>query len=234
MGSKEQWRIRAVARIEAWFERRSAPRTILSGILLVTGGTGIAVSFGLLQAGMDAMWLRYPLAVLAAYGVFLALVRIWVGIERWRLNPDTIEADFHSDAEGAGRTVVQDFGASRSWLDWLDAPSIDLDDGGCLVAAVIGAIGGIAAIAISVVIGAPALAAEVFLDAFLVGALYRRLKIASHDHWLGTAIARTWRHALLAAALLALTGWLASELAPDANSLGEAIEIVRSRSKADR
>ncbi len=223
-----------MARIEAWFERRSAPRTILSGILLVTGGAGFAVSFGLLQAGLSAMWLRYPLAVLAAYGVFLALVRIWVGIERWRFRSDTIEADFVSDEEGAGRTVLQDLNTSRSWLDWLDVPSIDIDDGGCLVAAVIGAIGGIAAIAISVVIGAPALAAEVFLDAFLVGALYRRLKIASHEHWLGTAIARTWRHALLAAALLALTGWLAGELAPDANSLGEAIEIVRDRPEVER
>ena len=51
-------------------------------ILLVTGLAGFLVSFLLLHSGMTRMWLRYPLAILFAYCVFLLLLRLWLSFMR--------------------------------------------------------------------------------------------------------------------------------------------------------
>ena len=74
------------------------------------------------------------------------------------------------------------------------------------------------------VMAAPALLAEVFIDAFIVSALYRHLRIAAEGNWLGTAVRKTWLLALAAAALLCLAGWCLEMLAPGAHSIDPAIE----------
>lgn len=59
-------------------------------MLLILWGTGMAgflLSFLLLRAGLSAMWLRYPLAVGLAYGVFLALLRVWLSYQESRQAP---------------------------------------------------------------------------------------------------------------------------------------------------
>jgi hypothetical protein len=86
---------------------------------------------------------------------------------------------------------------------------------------------------VAALIGAPALIAEVFLDAFLVTVLYRRLRIAEKEHWLGTAIRKTWALALMTAALLAVTGWVLDELAPGSRSIGRAIEQLTGTAPAN-
>ncbi len=53
----------------------------------------------------------------------------------------------------------------------------------------------------------PALLAEVFLDVFIVSVFYRRLRLAAQEHWLGTALRKTWWLALVTAALF-FSGWL--------------------------
>lgn len=55
---------------------------LMSLILAATGAAGFLVSFALLHMGLTRMWLRYPVAVLAAYGVFLFLLRIWLHLQR--------------------------------------------------------------------------------------------------------------------------------------------------------
>jgi hypothetical protein len=47
-------------------------------ILLAVIGAGILSSKGLLESGVHSMAVRYPLAILFSYCVFLALVRIWI------------------------------------------------------------------------------------------------------------------------------------------------------------
>lgn len=61
---------------------------ILGLILLVTGLLGGTVSSGLLPAGVLPMWIRYPVAVLVAYAVMEALVRLWIEIEQCRFDPE--------------------------------------------------------------------------------------------------------------------------------------------------
>lgn len=70
------------------------------------------------------------------------------------------------------------------------------------------------------------LMAEVCLDAFVVGMLYRHLKIAAMEHWLGIAVKRTWISALLTAGGLGLAGYFLGLLAPDTHSLGPALKAI--------
>lgn len=90
--------------------RRGMPRVLMSLILAATGAAGFLVSFALLHAGVERMWLRYPVAVLVAYGVFLLLLRVWLYLQRYSwtdllpddlglTNVDTItDVSAHTDA----------------------------------------------------------------------------------------------------------------------------------------
>lgn len=61
---------------------RSLPRLQMSGLLALTGAAGFLTSFLLLEAGVESMAVRYPVAVLAAYAVFLLLLRVWLWMQR--------------------------------------------------------------------------------------------------------------------------------------------------------
>ena len=54
----------------------------MMAILTVTGAAGFGVSYTLLHLGVVAMAVRYPVALLAAYGVFLVLLRVWLWTRR--------------------------------------------------------------------------------------------------------------------------------------------------------
>lgn len=73
---------RRVERVRRLLMRRGMPRVLMSLILAATGAAGFLVSFALLHMGVGRMWLRYPFAVLAAYGVFLLLLRVWLHLQR--------------------------------------------------------------------------------------------------------------------------------------------------------
>lgn len=191
----------------------------MSSIVLLSGGAGLLSSFSMLHAGLTSMWLRYPLAVVFAWGVFLALMRAWVEVER-RYLPDQELAEFlHLPDPGEAETIAPD----SSWLDWIDLP-LEAEEGClitvCLIAVMI--LLGFAFLGIvSVVISAPALIAEVFLDAVLVAALYRRMKLIEHRWWLGGAIRQTWAPVLLAALGLMIAGFAMQVAAPGAVSVGD-------------
>lgn len=87
-------RERKIESLKRRLERKSYPRLHASLILLLTGLAGFLVSFVLLRAGVTAMWLRYPVAILVAYGVFLMLLRVWLWLNRPRdfgLDLDVLE-----------------------------------------------------------------------------------------------------------------------------------------------
>lgn len=62
--------------------RRGWPRVEMSLILAATGAAGFVASYLLLRLGLSTMWLRYGLAVLLAYGVFLLLLSVWLFLHR--------------------------------------------------------------------------------------------------------------------------------------------------------
>ena len=79
--SEERERERWLTRLRKHFAARRSPRTMLSLILIATGGAGFIASFIMLRCGVVHMAVRYPLAVLGAWGIFLALVRVWAARE---------------------------------------------------------------------------------------------------------------------------------------------------------
>lgn len=230
--SESRWRERARGALKAYFEKRSLPRLLIGVVILITGVTGFGISAGLLKAGMVQMWMRYPIAVLGAYTVFLLLMRGWAELERRKFNPD--DDEFLAELK---RNEREDFGPQPtqrpaldpkkgSWWDYLDL-SFDLNDsGGCLLALAVAALVGAIVIIFTVIAGAPALIAEVFVDACLAGFLYRRLKIAEQEHWLAAAVKRTGWHVLGVAALLAVIGACLDVMAPGSNSIGPAFREI--------
>ena len=223
MSTKAKWRSKATEALESYFRRRSYPRTMLTLLLLLTGIAGFLVSYALLQLGVDHMWVRYPIAVLAGYAVLLGLVRIWVEVEKRRFDPEDPAIKAAISAEEAGHKSHSR--PPSRWWDYIDVLDVGgFDDEGCLPVFAIGALIILAATIVVAVAGAPALVAEVFLDAFLVSVLYRRLRIAEKEHWLGTAIRETWLPALIAAIALAFVGWTLEKMVPGARSIGKALE----------
>lgn len=223
-----KWRTRATAALRRYFEERSYPRTILTLLLLLSGAAGFLVSAGLLRIGFYDMAIRYPVAVLAGYGVLLALVRGWVELEKDTFDPD--DPAIKAALAGKQMDSKRGYEPTHRWWDWLDFANLDFADGdeGCIPVLLVGAVVVLIAAVLATLIGAPALVAEVFLDAFLVTVLYRRLRIAEKEHWLGTAIRKTWGLALVTAGALALIGWILEQLAPGAHSIGRAIERLSS------
>jgi hypothetical protein len=229
----ETWRARAARGMRRYFERRRWPRLSLGLVMVFTGLSGFGISYVLLRLGMDAMWQRYPLAVLGAYAVFLLLLRLWVEIERATFDPE--DPEVLAALEAGAREPTTKSTKKDSWLDWLDIPDIGGVDSaeGCAVGILIAAALGLIVVMVTMVAGAPVLIGEVAMDVFLVSILYRRLKAAEREHWLAAAVRQTWMHVLAAAALLAIIGGCLDMLAPGADTLGEAIRQWRTGSPPD-
>lgn len=109
-------RERRIESLQRRLLRHSHPRLHASLILLLTGLAGFLVSFVLLHAGMSSMWMRYPVAILVAYCVFLLLLRLWMWLSRpgdWALN-DFAETtiDVIDSVEIRDSTEVSDVGFS--------------------------------------------------------------------------------------------------------------------------
>lgn len=233
MADPAKFRSRARAALEGYFQKRSYPRLVLGLILLVTGAVGLGVSYELLHAGVLRMWIRYPIAVLVAYGVMLALVRLWIEVEQRRFNPDdpaVREAIQRADARDLAASSEPVKSGSHDWKglehvvpDGCGDLSGCADVEGCIPLLLVGVGLGLVVVLGITLAGAPVLVAEIFLDAFLVGALYRKLRVAAKENWLSTAVRKTWKSALITTLLLGLGGAGLQYLAPGAHSIGQAI-----------
>lgn len=220
-------RSRAARALGNYFDRKRWPRLSLGLVVMLTGAAGFAISAGLLRLNVEEMWIRYPVAVLGAYGVFLGLLRGWVAVERRHFDLEDPEVLAALTEKVPDSTPVLVPERRDSWWHWLDFPSFDAPDSaeGCGIGILAMAVIGIVILIGSLVAGAPVLVAEVAVDTFIVSVLYRRLKAAEREHWLGAAVRKTGWHALGTAALLAVAGKLLAFLAPGARTMGEALRI---------
>ncbi len=226
------------------------PRFQISLILLFTGLAGFLMSFSLLHLGVPWMWLRYPIAILIAYCVFLLLLRLWLFLQRRNLDVDFDPSalDFSSsEASGHGESLQfgggGDFGgggAGGSWGESISSSSsassggsvsdgvgfdLDLEEGWLVVLAIVALIGGLVA-SIYIIYIAPALLAEILVDGALVGGLYKRVKPIEQRHWLRAAVRRTLLPAILAAIFFTVAGYAMQKAVPAAHSMGEVWNYV--------
>ncbi len=222
-------RRRALKRVEAWLLARESPRFHMFIIVSVTGAAAFLFSFLMLKTGLTAMWARYPLAIGLAYGVFLALLRLWLTYEESGESPVTL-ADAVDGAEG----LVEITGAVVNNMDGIDsvvgpagdvANPFDLDEWIFVVIA-IAALGAGLLVILHLVWTGPALLAEVFVDGLVMSRVYKKLKLADQSYWMFGALRRTWLPALLAAVFFSILGFVLQQLAPGATSIGPVISHI--------
>lgn len=232
----DQLHSRLKTALKRYFYRRNLTRFTLSLLSALTGLAGFIISFALLHLGVIEMWIRYPVAVIGAYGFFLGLIRVWAEFEKSRFDPHAVEIQEaiqritppngpQTDAEE--RITYRSSGKGSSWIDWLDLGEVfvDLEAFPAIVAcAIIGLLATLIVTLLFSVTNIPSLLADGFLDTFLVVGLYRRLRIAAKEHWLGTTIRKTWRTVIIIAGILAFAGWVLQFNAPECHSIGPAIK----------
>lgn len=194
-------------------------------IVALTGLGGFLASFAMLRLGVQSMALRYPLAVGAAYLVFLLLLWLWLRTKRDDYDIDDPGIDLgrgpsggssgeggpSSGSSGSGDSSgLGDVAEALGGADELALPLIAL----ALAAALLFAGGWI-------VYSAPLLFAALLVDGVLAASLYRRLKGAEARHWLETAFRRTVWPFAATALLFCIAGLTLHHLAPEARSIGD-------------
>jgi hypothetical protein len=226
-------------RFRAHLEAHGYPRLAMFVLVSLAGMVGFLVSFALLAAGMTSMPARYAIAGTAAYLGFLALLAVYIAwkrrLERALDAADIIDVHHFVDpfprgefASGGDSHALEPGGADGS--SWLDA------DLGWVLLAIAAAAAGLVAIG-WIVWAAPALLAEVLVDALIVSAVSSKLAHAERRacpaeadrrrrDWTMTAIRRTWLAAAVVIVTLVVAGWSLQHLAPDAVSIGPAVRAI--------
>ena len=230
-------------RVREHLQRDGFPRLQMALIVTLTGLLGLLASWGLLQAGLVSMKVRYPLAVGIAYLGFLGLLWAWLRTraDDWSDMPDLSGLVPHptkveaappisgegGDFGGAGASASFDgtptATAEPALPDLGDAASsvLETDELAAPFLMVMALAAGVLAAAYAVYI-APTLLAELLLDGLLSVTLYRHLRHLETRHWLHTAFKRTLLPFGMAAVLMAGLGWGATLITPGAHSIGEA------------
>ena len=114
----------AVSKLAANLRRRHSPRLTMLGVVSCAAGAGFLASAVMLWMGMRYMPVRYALAGIAGYGVFLAMMNVWLGrharvstFERVTdvVNPLEIPSEvFRGGSRAAGRVADVFFKGGRS------------------------------------------------------------------------------------------------------------------------
>lgn len=231
-------RLRAIRTTRAALERNEFPRLQMSLLVGLTGAAGFVASFLFLHAGMSTMWIRYLAAFGVAYLVFLFLLWLWL---RTRAD-DYLEAADIVDAlplpSGPGGSVPSfggkggqfDGGGASGSFDGAPEPASGIGEvlGGAAEAdefaiplLLLALVGALLLSSVFMIYSAPALFAELLVDAALSASLYRRLRGLQASHWLEAALRRTVWPFALTAALVSAAGWAMAVYAPGAHSIGE-------------
>lgn len=235
MNGNAKWQTRTKDALARYFQKRSLTRVTLGFLCTLTGSIGFLLSSGMLHLGVTEMWIRYPVAVIGAYGAFLGMIRVWVEFERARFDPDSVEIqdalrDGHTQREETRTYHLAKESSWSKWLDALDIPFEMADAEGCLggiaLVAAIGVIVALVSVLVSCLVNIPTLLADGFLDTFLVVGLYRRLRIAAKEHWLGTTIRKTWTTAFAVAVILGIAGAVLQGFYPEEHSIGPVIKQI--------
>jgi hypothetical protein len=215
-------------------------------ILFFTGLAGFLSSFSLLHLGVVGMGLRYPIAILISYGVFLLLLRLWLWANGRHLNLDLDPSnlDFLPSRQLAGESFHfgggSDFGGAGAGGSWGDSAvsssasaasdgidvGFDLEELWLVVIALVAMGAGLIA-TLYIVYIAPVLLAEILVDGVLMVGLYRRIRGVERRHWLRAAVRQTLLPALIVAVCFAAGGYALQKAVPQARSIGDVWKQIR-------
>lgn len=235
-------RARAIRQMTERLSRDAFPRLQMALIVALTGGFGLLASFVLLQLGLDAMALRYPLALCCAYGFFLFLVWLWLrtnaadyvdlvdladALPRLPQRAPGLQSGGGGDFGGGGASAAFDGqsadGAPMRTLGDAASAAAEGEELAVPLLAIALAIG-LALASLYVVYIAPVLFAEVLVDGALSYALFRHLRGQDPAHWLSSTVRRTVPPFAATAVFVALVGAAMGAYAPGAQSIGQVLE----------
>jgi hypothetical protein len=235
-GPRRTTRAAVVERLAEALTREESPRALMALLVATTGAVGLLASAGLHALGLLSIWIRYLVSAAIAYLSFLFFVYLWI---RYRRGDDHEEADDGGEVDSYGEDpaavdaaepdeggyAAADVGG-RGGGD--GAGGVAFDEGVVLLV-IVAAVASVVAIAGYVIVVAPSLLAELLLDGVLAAALYRRLRRSERRHWLQTAFVRTRVPMVVVVMILMFLGVFCTGYAPDATTLGEVLEVWRSR-----
>lgn len=214
-------RSKLIARLAAVLSQSGCPRRQMTCIVLATGLAGFLASVLLLRLGMVDMWLRYPLAVAASYGVFLLLMKIWISWHRRALTEDLANMrdldTFEVPPDDVPVRSVVRSDRDDSWMYFM--PEFDLEDSVVLIMVLL-ALGGAVIASVWIVWVAPWLLGEVVLDAIVIAGLRRRMVRLAVPHWSWGVVRRTAIPFALVALIFSLAGATLHQIRPSAGSIG--------------
>ncbi|MEO6854002.1 MAG: hypothetical protein ABI410_13535 [Rhodoferax sp.] len=245
----------ALMRTQQQLQQNGYPRLQMALLVALTGLSGLLASFVMLGQGVTAMALRYPLALLVAYLVFLVLLWLWLRsrADDYLEVPDLLQEIPTGNGTSSGVPLRSgsggDFGgggasASFDTTGSINPPSVETNLGDGLgdalgsvadadewaiplVVLLLGA--GLALSMLYMVYAAPVLFAELLLDGVLSASLYRNLRGLQRQHWLTSAFRRTALPFVLTGVFLCLSGWAMQAYAPHAHSIGDVLQQLHHR-----
>ena len=233
------------------FRERFFLRFHMTLIMAAVVFSGVLASKIMWWFGVTSMAARYPMAVVCSYGVFFALLSIWL------MYIDAIHAGDHGATVDLVDTVGQ---LARGAVDANRHFSTGGDGVGDIVSSVADGVGsggdtgggggssfslgdgdaegGIIILAVLVVVmlvvfcsgvyviwEAPNILAEVAFQAILAGSLRRRAKMAEDPGWTGGVLRATWWPFAIVVLVSALFGGVAMGLCPGATRLPEVLNM---------
>lgn len=193
-------------------------------IVTATFLAGLLTTKLLMMSGVNLLWLRYALAVCAAYLTFLVIIRLWI----WYVCSggggdasdavDLFEVDW-TDPGAAGGQVAGG-GSDKSGCLSFDIGG----DEGCWVAILLAVLVGVLLIAGGyLVYAAPAILGEAVFEALLAAALVRRTRKFAAAGWAGSIFQSTvWIFVAVLTISVAL-GLYAQKSCPEALRIRDAI-----------
>jgi hypothetical protein len=229
-------------------------------IMIILGLTGVATfltSAVLLRLGVTQMVVRYPVAIAAAYGVFIMLIGFWLWLQRNDTDMLDVAGEVldHTDWVGDGR--VSSTGGSVNLagmsappvsgdsvnLSGMSTPPVPSGSGGGPSFDIVGidvdlddAIWVVLAIVVLIagllailyiVYIAPILLTEVLVDGLLAAGLYKTVKGVEGRYWMTTVLRKTAIPAILALIFFSIAGFCVQKIEPKASSIGDAWRLMR-------
>jgi hypothetical protein len=216
----EYWRIEAYReRLKHSLAARFLLRYHVSLILAASITSAVSTDLALLGAGVRAMIVRYPLAIVAGYAAFYAGIAAWLRYSGIREYLDRTRAE----------ELIGDDVKVPPWRE----SSVDPGDilgaaaapEGCLWIAGFVALffifGGYALVA------APTLFADVVLELFIAAGLLRGVRRAEGGGWMRGAWANSWPTLAASLFVALLLGAMALNTSPRSSTLQELWQAIR-------
>ena len=186
-------------------------------ILAATIASGFAVNVALHHLLQVGMALRYPLSVVASYGVFFLIMRGWLSYIRSQYQPEPAIDHAEDEVGEAG----MDFDVPKKLIE--GGSSVMDEPWGCVIVLSLTAVVSVAWWGVLAVTNAPLILADVLFQFLLAAGLIRPARRVEAEDWKQSLFGATFLPFVTAFIVAAAAGLVLQAIKPDATSLGEAL-----------